>query len=145
AWRAMNQSLIHESIASHQRNVMLRNDGQGGFDEVSGSVGLDLDQDGRSFGVLDLDGDGDQDLVLMAARQAPQLRIFHNDLASGAWLTLRLTGTKSNRDAVGARVVVETDRLTKTRVVTAGSGFLSQRSKIQTIGLGDSRQIRAVT
>jgi Tfp pilus assembly protein PilF len=72
AWRALNQRLVTSSIASHQRNVMLRNDGQGGFDEVSGTVGLDLDQDGRSFGVLDLDGDGDPDLVILAARQAPQ-------------------------------------------------------------------------
>ncbi len=63
AWRAMNQLLIHESIASRQRNVFLRNDGQGGFDDVSGAMGLDLDQDGRSFAVLDVDRDGDPDLA----------------------------------------------------------------------------------
>ena len=79
AWRAMNQALIHQSIASHQRNVLLRNDGQGGFDDVSGTVGLDLDQDGRSFAVLDYDQDGDPDLVVMAARGVPQLRLFRND------------------------------------------------------------------
>ena len=91
--------------------MLLRNDGQGGFDEVSGAVGLDLDQDGRSFAVLDLDGDGDPDLVVMAARQAPQLRVFRNDYAGRrAALALRLAGTASNRDAVGARVSVETDR-----------------------------------
>ena len=73
AWRSINQLLIHGSIASHQRNVFLRNDGHGGFDEISGALGLDLDQDGRSFAVLDLDRDGNQDLVVMAARQAPQL------------------------------------------------------------------------
>ena len=53
AWRAINQLLIHHSIASRQRNVLLRNDGKGGFDDVSGTAGLDLDQDGRSFAVLD--------------------------------------------------------------------------------------------
>ena len=84
AWRAINQLLIHGSIASRQRNVFLRNDGQGGFDDVSGAVGLDLDQDGRSFAVLDIDRDGDPDLVVMAARQAPQLRVFRNDFASKA-------------------------------------------------------------
>ena len=55
AWRAINQLLIHGSIASQQRNVFLRNDGHGGFDEISGALGLDLDQDGRSFAVLDID------------------------------------------------------------------------------------------
>ena len=142
AWRAMNQRLVTSSIASHQRNVLLRNDGHGGFDEVSGTAGLDLDQDGRSFGVLDLDGDGDPDLVLMASRQAPQLRVFRNDYAGRhAALALRLRGTASNRDAVGARVSVETDRMRRTRQVQAGSGFLSQHSKELLFGLGQSRKI----
>ena len=46
-----------------------------------------------------------------------------------ASLAVRLTGTKSNRDAIGARVTVETDRMRRTKIVQAGSGFLSQHSK----------------
>jgi tetratricopeptide (TPR) repeat protein len=154
AWRALNQLLLHGSIASRQRNVLLRNDGQGGFDEISGALGLDLDQDGRSFALLDLDRDGDQDLVVMAARQAPQLRIFRNDFARGAaadgrnrpaWLAVRLAGTKGNRDAIGARVTVQTDRLSRTRIVQAGSGFLSQHSKELLIGLGASERVVKLT
>jgi Flp pilus assembly protein TadD len=146
AWRAINQLLVHGSIASRQRNVFLRNDGHGGFDEISGTVGLDLDQDGRSFAVLDVDGDGDPDLAVMADRQAPQLRIFRNDFESGAAsLAVRLRGTKSNRDAIGARVTIETDRLRKTRIVQAGSGFLSQHSKELLIGLGASTRIAQMT
>ncbi|HEY6554544.1 MAG TPA: FG-GAP-like repeat-containing protein, partial [Vicinamibacteria bacterium] len=148
AWRAINQALIHQSIASRQRNVLLRNDGQGGFDDVSGTVGLDLDQDGRSFAVLDHDGDGDPDLVLLAARSAPQLRVFRNDFAGrGAALAVRLSGTArgTNRDAVGARVTVETDRLRRTKVVNTGSGFLSQHSKELLFGLGASQRILKLT
>ena len=151
AWRAINQLLVHGSIASHQRNVFLRNDGHGGFDEISGALGLDLDQDGRSFAVLDVDRDGDPDLVVMAARQAPQVRIFRNDFGSlppeggSHAIAVRLAGTKSNRDAIGARVTVETDRLRKTRMVQAGSGFLSQCSKELLIGLGPSERIVKLT
>ncbi len=146
AWRAMNQLLIHDSIAGHQRNVFLRNDGKGGFDEVSGVVGLDLDQDGRAFAVFDLDRDGDPDLAIMAARQAPQLRIFRNDFARrGASLAIRLAGSKSNRDAIGARVTVDTGRLRRTRIVQAGSGFLSQGSKELLFGLGPSERIVRLT
>ena len=142
AWRAINQLLVHGSIASRQRNVFLRNDGHGGFDEISGTLGLDLDQDGRSFAVFDVDGDGDPDLAVMADRQAPQLRIFRNDFETGAAsIAVRLRGTKSNRDAIGARVTIETDRLRKVRVVQAGSGFLSQHSKELLIGLGASTRI----
>ena len=60
----------------------------------------------------------------MAARQAPQLRIFRNDFDTrSAALTLRLVGTKSNRDAVGARVVVETDRMRKSGSCRRDRGF----------------------
>jgi Tfp pilus assembly protein PilF len=144
-WRAINQLLIKQSIASHQRNVLLRNDGRGGFDEVGGAAGLDLDQDGRSFAVFDLEGDGDPDLALMAARQSPQLRLFRNDVTSGARLAVRLSGTAGNRDAIGARVVVETDVLKRTRVVQAGSGFLSQHSRTLLFGLGASTRVTKVT
>ena len=116
--------------AQHERNVLLRNNGHGGFDEVSGTAGLDIDQDGRSFAVFDYDGDGAADVILMAPRSTPQLRLFRNDRASGnASIEINLTGTKSNRDAIGARVTVETDRMQSTRLLMAGSGFLSQHSK----------------
>jgi Tfp pilus assembly protein PilF/peroxiredoxin len=148
AWRAINQLLIHGSIASHQRNVFFRNDGQGGFDEVSGAVGLDLDQDGRAFAALDIDRDGDPDLAVMAARQAPQLRVFRNDFARrpGSSLAIRLVGTESNRDAVGARVTVEAEGVgRKTKAVHAGSGFLSQHSRELIFGLGSAGSVRTLT
>jgi len=146
-WRATNRLLVADGAqAQHERNVLLRNNGRGGFDEVSGSVGLDLDQDGRSFAVLDYDLDGDSDMVLMAPRSSPQLRVFRNDLGSeSASLALRLVGTTSNRDAVGARVTVETDQLRRTRIVQIGSGFLSQHSKELLFGLGKSERVVKVT
>jgi hypothetical protein len=125
---------------------LLRNNGRGGFDEVSGTAGLDIDQDGRSFAVFDSDADGDADVILMAPRSSPQLRLFRNDFAAGhASLEVRLAGTKSNRDAVGARVTVETDQCRATRIVTAGSGFISQHSKQLLFGLGKSQRIVKVT
>ena len=124
----------------------MHNNGHGGFDDVSGSVGLDLDHDGRSFAVLDLDGDGDPDLIVMGARSSPQLQVFRNDNATGAAaVAIKLVGTKSNHDAVGARVTVETDQVRVTRVVTAGSGFLSQHSKQLLCGLGHSTRIVKMT
>jgi tetratricopeptide (TPR) repeat protein/peroxiredoxin len=146
-WRATNRLLVSSGAqAQHERNVLLRNNGQGGFDEVSGSVGLDLDQDGRSFAVFDYDLDGDPDLALMAPRSSPQLRLFRNDYAGGnAALALRLVGSRSNRDAVGARVTVETDRMRRTKIVQIGSGFLSQSSKELLFGLGKSQRVLKVT
>ena len=103
AWRAINQLLIHGSIASHQRNVFLRNDGHGGFDEISGALGLDLDQDGRSFAVLDIDRDGDPDLVVMAARQAPQLRDLPQRLRARVGVAGRPAGGHEEQPRCGRR------------------------------------------
>ena len=65
---------------------------------MSGTVGLDLDQDGRSFAVLDIDRDGDEDLLVMAARQAPHLRVFQNDFApKAATLAVRLVGSSGQK------------------------------------------------
>jgi len=146
-WRATNRLLVSDGAqAQHERNVLFRNDGHGGFDEISGISGLGVDQDGRAFGVFDYDGDGDADVILMAPRSSPQLRLFRNDFTAGnAAIALRLMGTKSNRDAVGARVTVETDLGRTTRVVTLGSGFLSQHSKELLFGLGKSQRIVKVT
>jgi Tfp pilus assembly protein PilF/peroxiredoxin len=146
AWRVINRLLADGSQASHQRNVFLRNDGHGRFDEVSGSVGLDLDQDGRSFAVVDYDRDGDPDLIVMAPRSAPQLRVFRNDFADrNASLAVRLKGSKSNRDAIGARVSVETDQATRTKVLMTASGFISQHSKELLFGLGTAQRIVKLT
>ena len=152
AWRAINRLMVDRSVAGHQRNVALRNDGHGVFDDVSGAIGLDLDEDGRAFGVLDVDGDGDPDILSLAPRSAPQLRLFRNDFPSRrASLAVRLVGgapspgpggtPSSNRDAVGARVTVETDVMRRTKVVHAGSGFLSQHSKELLFGLGASQRV----
>jgi len=146
-WRATNRLLVSNGAqAQHERNVLLRNDGQGHFDEVSATAGLDLDQDGRSFAVFDYDLDGDPDLVLLAPRSSPQLRLFRNDFAGrGATLAVRLVGIRSNRDAIGARVTVETDQGRVTRIVQAGSGFISQHSKELLFGLGPGKEIRRAT
>jgi len=146
-WRATNRLLVSNGAqAQHERNVLLRNNGHGGFDEVSGTAGLDVDQDGRAFAVLDYDGDGDSDVLLMAPRSSPQLRLFRNDFGTThPSLSIRLAGTKSNRDAVGARVTVETDHGRITRVVKAGSGFLSQHSKELLFGLGARQRVVKAT
>jgi tetratricopeptide (TPR) repeat protein len=158
AWRAQSWLMADRSLAGHQRHVFLRNDGRGGFDDVSGALGLDLEEDGRSFSVLDFDHDGDPDILTFSARAAPQLRLFRDDIAPrGATLSVRLVGTPdrplesaagrlaTSRDAIGARVTVETDRLRRTKVVNAGSGFLSQHSKELLFGLGPSRRVARLT
>lgn len=136
-WRTINRLIRAQGTwAGYQRNVFLRNGGNGTFADISAATGLDFREDGRAFAVFDFDLDGDPDIALKA-RTGPQLRLMRNDFPSaGSWLALRLVGTKSNRDAVGATVTIETKHLRQARALQAGSGFISQHSKELLFGLG---------
>jgi len=93
----------------------------------------------RAFG--DFDRDGDLDL-LITTNQGPAY-LYRNDLGNGfRSLRLKLTGVKSNRDAVGAVARVSTPDGTQSRMVKTGSSYLSQSELTLTFGLGkrDSAQ-----
>ncbi len=72
-------------------------------------------------------------------RTGPRVRFLQNNQATGHdFIKLRLTGTRSNRDAIGARVTVTTQSGSATNVLRAGEGFLSQSAKELHFGLGTS-------
>ena len=137
AWNAINE-LIRSDRTWHgyARNVMFANNGDGTFAEISGPAGLDFAQDCRSFALADLDHDGRLEVVLKS-RNAPQIRVLRNTMSQiGDAISIRLRGTKSNRDAIGAAVTVQCGALRQTRFLQAGSGFLAQHAKELFFGLG---------
>jgi tetratricopeptide (TPR) repeat protein len=136
-WNAINELIRSDvSWSGNERNVLYRNNHDGTFSEISGAVGLDFPDDSRSFVLSDLDHDGHLELILKN-RNAPQLRILHCTAKEiGRSIVFRLRGTKSNHDAIGAAVTVETAGHRQTKYVQAGSGFLAQHSKELVFGLG---------
>ncbi len=136
-WNALNELIrTDHSWSGSERNVLLRNNGDGTFSDVAGLLGLDCIEDSRSFALADLDGDGRLEIILKN-RSAPQVRILRNALEGiGDSIVLRLRGTKSNRDAIGAAVTLQAGALRQTRWVQAGSGFLGQHTKELLFGLG---------
>jgi len=141
-WSAINELIRADGTWSgYERNVFYANNGDGTFSDISGVLGLDFLEDGRSFALADFDHDGRQELFLKN-RNGPQLRILKNRMPNlPPAICFRLRGGKSNRDAIGAVVRVETDggnqmRAPQVRSVQAGSGFLSQHSKELFFGLG---------
>lgn len=146
AWSAINEFIRSGyTWSGYQRNNLYLNNRDGSFTEAGSLLGLDCLEDSRSFALSDLDGDGRLE-VLIKNRTAPQLRIFHNRLQTlGESIAFRLTGTKSNRDAIGAVVELETRTGRQRRSLQAGSGFLAQHTKDLHFGLGtDSSPVRAV-
>lgn len=136
-WGAINELIRSDRTWSgYERNVFYANNGDGTFSDISGAVGLDFMEDGRSFALSDFDLDGRQELFLKN-RNAPQLRLLRNVIPNlPPSISFRLCGTKSNRDAIGAVVTVKTERGRQTRTLRAGSGFLAQHSKDIFFGLG---------
>jgi tetratricopeptide (TPR) repeat protein len=145
-WSAVNELIRSDGTWSgFERNVFYANNGDGTFSDVSGAVGLDFIEDCRSFALADFDHDGRLEVVLKT-RNSPQLRVLKNvvkDLSSS--IAFRLTGDKSNRDAIGARIVVDTGTMQITRVLHAGSGFLAQHGKELFFGLGQTKETVSAT
>jgi tetratricopeptide (TPR) repeat protein/peroxiredoxin len=145
-WNAINELIRSDSTWNgYERNILYVNNRDGSFSEASGVAGLDLPQDARSFVLADLDRDGRLE-VIVKNRNAPQLFVMHNvikDLAPS--IAFHLTGTKSNRDAIGASVTLETGSLRQTKYLQAGSGFLSQHTKDLFFGIGTRQSQLHVT
>jgi tetratricopeptide (TPR) repeat protein len=145
-WVAINR-LIREggTWSGHERKVLYWNRGNGQFSDVSGVSGLDFAEDGRAFAAFDFDQDGDLDLLLKN-RNSPQLRLLRNDSPGpNHSIAFHLQGSKSNRDAVGARLLLDTAQHRYSKSVRSGSGFLSQPTRIVYFGLGSETTLRRLT
>jgi Tfp pilus assembly protein PilF/peroxiredoxin len=138
-WNAINEVIRSDATWNgYERNVFYANNRDGTFSDVSGVVGLDFVDDSRAFALADLDHDGRLEVVLKN-RTGPQLRVLRNGMTEiGSAIAFRLRGSKSNRDAIGAAVTVDSPGLQQTKYVQAGTGFLSQHSKELFFGLGKS-------
>jgi tetratricopeptide (TPR) repeat protein len=139
-WTAVNELIRADSTWSgYERNVLYVNNGDGTFSDVSGAAGVDFLEDSRTFALADFDHDGRVEMVLKN-RTAPQLRFLKNVMPQlPAAIAFRLTGNKSNRDAIGAVVTILTAAGKQQRFVQAGSGFLAQHSKELFFGLGQTK------
>ncbi len=136
-WNAINE-LIRSDYSWHgyARNVFFANNHDGTFSEIAGPAGLDCIEDSRTFVLADIDRDGRLEIILKN-RNAPQVRILRNAMQGiGAAVSFRLRGRQSNRDAIGAAITVETGKLSQTRYLEAGTGFLAQHSRELFFGVG---------
>ena len=141
----------------YEHKVLLRNEGKDSngtlqFTDIAMALGADDIKDVRGMAIADFDNDGALDIIMNsnpgdsgdATKARPAL--LRNNIGSRRnWLAVELTGTQSNRDAVGAMVTIETGGEKQLRLVSAGSGFASQNSERLYFGLNDKTQIDALT
>jgi hypothetical protein len=118
-------------------DLLLENTGDGAFVAADGGDYFATARLGRGGAFADFDDDGDLDVVITNLDDAPVL--LRNDrTARGHWLRLRLVGTTTNRDGLGARVSVEAGGRSWLRVHHAASGYLTQGDPRLHFGLGEA-------
>ncbi len=98
---------------------------------------------GRGLAYGDFDRDGDLDLLL-TTNNGPAYLYRNEQTAGNHSIRFQLTGTKSNRDAIGARVRIFHNGVSQSRVVKSGSSYLSQSELPVTFGLGKQDHIERV-
>ncbi len=128
---------IRGNVGYAQPAQIFLNAGNGTFRDVAPAVGGGFAQPrvGRGLAYGDFDRDGDVDLLL-TTNNGPAV-LFRNDQTAGhRSIRFRLTGTQSNRDAIGARVRIFHGGTTQTRTVKSGSSYLSQSELPVTFGVG---------
>jgi hypothetical protein len=136
------------SFQSQIPNVMFRNRGGSGFDDVTFAGGFGHLQKGHGVAFGDVDNDGDQDLFHQLGGFYPadgyRNALFENPGGPNHWLTLRLVGRRANRYGIGARVEARLRGTGGPRSVhgQVGSGGSFGGSSLQLeLGLGDAASV----
>jgi hypothetical protein len=139
-------------LSSLMPNRMFRNNRGQAFQDVTSSGGFGHLQKGHGVAFGDIDNDGDQDIYeeIGGAYEGDEFQnvLFENPGHGNHWITLRLRGVRSNRDAIGARLELEvTDGqdLRKIHAIVSSGGSFGASTLQQEIGLGQAASVRKLT
>ena len=129
-----------------QRKMLYRNLGAGQFEDVTLASGPDMARlhSSRGAAVADLLNDGRLAVAVNELHEAPSL-LLAGAPARNHWLGIRLAGSKSNRDGIGARVEIETAGMRQIDEVRSGGSYLSQNDLRLHFGLGGASRVDRVT
>lgn len=128
---------VYSSRKSRQLNLLLRNEGTRRFMPLP--LGAPDMHRGAAFG--DFDRDGRVDVVV--TRIGGQPLLLRNKMGTGNhWIDLRLVGTRSNRDGLGAQICVETSTGKQWNQATTSTGYASSSDPVVHFGLGGEDRVR---
>ncbi|MDB4891781.1 MAG: ASPIC/UnbV domain protein [Gemmatimonadetes bacterium] len=123
------------SLSGYEKSRVYLNRGVAGWVDVAQQVGVTDEYDGRSVALADLSSRGAVDVIIANQNQPATLYRNTSD-STNHWIGFKLIGTRSNRSAIGAEVLLESGDLRQRRVVDGGSGFASQNDRRLHFGLG---------
>ena len=131
------------SLSGYERSRVYLNRGVAGWIDVAKNVGVNDLYDGRAVALADLSNRGALDVIVANQNQPAVLYRDYPD-STNHWITFKLIGTRSNRSAIGAEVVLQSGDLIQRRVVDGGSGFASQNDRRVHFGLGSREWVDRV-
>jgi len=134
-----------QKAAYKQTNSLFHNDGKGKFVEVTKSSGdgFQTPYVGRGAAFADFDNDGNVD-VIVANNGDPPLLLHNGGGTGNHFVNFKLVGTKSNRDAMGARIRIRAGSLSQMREIYGGGSYLSESDLRANFGLGSTIRIESV-
>jgi enediyne biosynthesis protein E4 len=136
-------SFGNASLSGYEPSRVYLNRGVAGWVDVAAKVGVTDLYDGRAVALADLFNRGAVD-VIVANQNQPAIVYRDSPDSANHWIAFKLVGTRSNRSAIGAEVVIESGDLTQRRVVDGGSGFASQNDRRLHFGLGSREWVDRV-
>jgi hypothetical protein len=131
------------SLSGYERSRVFLNRGLAGWVDVAAAVGVTDDYDGRAVAFADLSNRGALD-VIVANQNQPAVLYRNLPDSANHWIAFTLVGTRSNRSAIGAEVVLEATGIKQRRVVDGGMGFASQNDRRLHFGLGHNGWVNRV-
>lgn len=133
---------IRRSVAYAQPPRLFLNDGRGRFRDVAAQAGASFvsPKVARGLACGDIDRDGDLDILMTT--NGGDARLYRTDVTNGnRSIRFRLRGTKSNRDAIGAKLRLFDRAGNQSRMVRSGSSYLSQSELTVSFGVGKRTEI----
>ena len=127
-----------------QHNILLHNQGDGTFKNVSILSGADDSGVGRGLGYLDIENDGCLDLFV--GNLGGKAALFRNQCEStNNWIVIKTDSSISNRDGIGTRITLRSGDKTQTRIISSGGSFMGHHMIPAHFGLGNSNIIEEIT
>ncbi|MBI1225566.1 MAG: T9SS type A sorting domain-containing protein [Bacteroidetes bacterium] len=138
--------VANDGYFSPKPNLLYRNNGNNTFSVVSADSPLQSMEAGYGFGCFDFDNDGRIDILLANNSGVLGNQLFrNNDSNENNWLKVKLNGVESNSAGIGARLLFKIGDRTLVKEVNGGSGWASQNSLVQHVGLGSAGLVDLLT
>ncbi len=136
---------LNIDVRAKDRKALFRNTGKGTFEDISEEAGPGVAERHSSRGVAfgDIDNDGTLEILINNQNSTPSL-LKASGKAAGNWVLLKLTGSKSNRSAIGAKVRLTAGGRSQIDEVRSGGSYISQSDFRLHFGLGTAGKVDKV-